>query len=201
MMEDHLWWKTTYDGRRHMMEDDLWCKTTYDGRRPMMEVNLWWKTTYDGRRPKMEDDLWLKTTYDERWPMMEENLWWKTTFDGSKTYDVMKYGVMKYEVMKYDVMKTIPMGGGWLWVKFPFKRFFPTAAVCVARLGDALTTATMWPFFNLSLEHMRCLSCAKCNSFLLIFQALWLSICRAAGFMLRNTNRKFGRKVCHRNII
>ena len=47
-------------------------------------------------------------------------------------YDVMKYGVMKYEVMKYDVMKPIPMGGDCLWVKFPSKRVFPTAAVCAA---------------------------------------------------------------------
>ena len=31
------------------MEDDLWLKTTYDGRRLMMEDELWWKTTYDGR--------------------------------------------------------------------------------------------------------------------------------------------------------
>ena len=47
-------------------------------------------------------------------------------------YDVMKYCVMKYGVMKYEVMKRIPMGGGWLWVKFPFKRVFHTAAVCAA---------------------------------------------------------------------
>ena len=37
MMEDDLWWKTTYDGRRLMIEDDLWWKTTYDGRRLMMK--------------------------------------------------------------------------------------------------------------------------------------------------------------------
>ena len=24
MMEDDLWWKTTYDGRRLILEDDLW---------------------------------------------------------------------------------------------------------------------------------------------------------------------------------
>ena len=27
MMEDNLWWKTTYDGRQIMIEDDLWWKT------------------------------------------------------------------------------------------------------------------------------------------------------------------------------
>ena len=49
MMEDSLWWKTTYDGRQ-LMEDDSWWKTTYDGRRLMMEDDSWCKTTYDGRR-------------------------------------------------------------------------------------------------------------------------------------------------------
>ena len=44
MMEDDLWWKTTYHGRR------LW-KTTYHGRQLMMEDDLWWKATYHGRRP------------------------------------------------------------------------------------------------------------------------------------------------------
>ena len=33
------------------MEDDLWQKTTFDGRRPLMEDNLWRKTTFDRRRP------------------------------------------------------------------------------------------------------------------------------------------------------
>ena len=72
MIEDDLWWKTTYDGRRLMMEDKLWWKTTYDGRRLMMEDtedNLWWKKTYEGRRLMMEDASWWKTTYDGRWPI------------------------------------------------------------------------------------------------------------------------------------
>jgi len=84
MMEDNLWWKTTYDGRRLMMEDDLWWKTTYHGRWLKMEDDLWWKTTYDGRWLMMEDDLWLNTTYDGTQLMMEDNLWWKTTYDGRR---------------------------------------------------------------------------------------------------------------------
>ena len=83
-MEDDLWWKTTYDGRRLMMEDDLWWKMTYDGRRLMMEDDLWWKTTSDGRQLLMEDDLWWKTTYDGRRHMMEDNLCWKTPYDGRR---------------------------------------------------------------------------------------------------------------------
>ena len=38
------------------MEDDLWLKKTFDGRRPLMEDNLWWKTPFDGRPSSMEDD-------------------------------------------------------------------------------------------------------------------------------------------------
>ena len=35
MMEDNLWWKTTFDGRRPLMEDDLRWKTTFYGRQPL----------------------------------------------------------------------------------------------------------------------------------------------------------------------
>ena len=67
------------DGRRPLMEDDLWWNTTFDGRRPLMEDDLWWKTTFDGRQPLMEDNLWWKTTFDWRHSFMEDDLWWKTT--------------------------------------------------------------------------------------------------------------------------
>ena len=50
-------------GRRPLVEDDLWWKTTYVGRRPLVEDDLWWKTTFGGRHPLVEDDLWWKTTY------------------------------------------------------------------------------------------------------------------------------------------
>ena len=53
------------------MEDDLWWKTTFDGRRPSMEDDLWWKMTFDGRQPL--------TSFDWRHPLMEDTLWWKTT--------------------------------------------------------------------------------------------------------------------------
>ena len=99
-MEDDLWRKTTFDGRRPRMarltfvsvcpfmllQNNAFglslCKTTFDGRRPLMEDHLWWKTAFDGRWPLMEDDLWWKTTFDGRRPLMEDPLWWKTTFDG-----------------------------------------------------------------------------------------------------------------------
>ena len=41
-------------------------------------------------------------------------------------------------------------------MKFPFKRIFQTAAVCVACLGDALTTATVWPFFLKRYMNQKC---------------------------------------------
>ena len=66
-MEDHIWWKTTFDGRQAFMEDYLWWKTTFDGRWPLMKDHLWWKMTFDVRWSLMEDNLWCKMTYDGRW--------------------------------------------------------------------------------------------------------------------------------------
>ena len=114
MMEDDLWCKTNYDGRRLMMEDDLWWKTTYDGRQLMMEDNLWWKTTYDRRRLMMEDDLWWKTTYDGRSLMMEDDLWWGMTYDGRRPIP-----------MPIPIPIPILMGEGDYWWSFPSKEFSP----------------------------------------------------------------------------
>ena len=47
--------------------------------------------------------------------MMGDDLWWKKTDTDADT----------------DT-NTNTDGGGWLLVKFPFKRVFPTAAVCAA---------------------------------------------------------------------
>ena len=83
-MEDDLWWKTTFDGRRTLMEDDLWWKMIFDGRQPLMEDNLWWKTVFDGRRPFIEDDFLGKITFEERQPLMEDEgdlvIWRHTKF-------------------------------------------------------------------------------------------------------------------------
>ena len=43
MMEDNLWWKTTFGGRRPLVEDDLWWKMTLGGRQPAVEHDLQWK--------------------------------------------------------------------------------------------------------------------------------------------------------------
>ena len=51
LMEDELWWKTTFDWRWLLMEEDLWWKTSFDGRQPLM------KMTSDGWQTFMEDDL------------------------------------------------------------------------------------------------------------------------------------------------
>ena len=75
-MEDDLWPKTTFDGRRPFTEE------TFDGRGPLTEDDLWRRMTFDGRRPLMEDDFWRRTTFDGRWPLTEDYLWQKTTFDG-----------------------------------------------------------------------------------------------------------------------
>ena len=46
-MEDHLWWKITFDGRRPLMENHL-CWNS-------MENDLWWKMNIYGRPPLIED--------------------------------------------------------------------------------------------------------------------------------------------------
>ena len=69
---------------RPLMEDDLWWKTTYNKRWLLTENNIWQKTTFDRRQPLTEDDLWWKTNFDGRWPLTEEDLLRKTTFDGTQ---------------------------------------------------------------------------------------------------------------------
>ena len=54
LVEDDLWWKTTFVGRRPLLEDDL-----------RWEDDLQWKTTFSGRQPSMEDSLRVKMTQME----------------------------------------------------------------------------------------------------------------------------------------
>ena len=54
MVEDDLWWKTTFGGRRPSVEDDPQWMMTFGRRQPLMEDNPWWKTTFSGTRP-----LWI----------------------------------------------------------------------------------------------------------------------------------------------
>ena len=44
LMEDNLWWKTTFDGRWPLMEDNPLWKMIFNGRWPLMEDKLWWNT-------------------------------------------------------------------------------------------------------------------------------------------------------------
>ena len=67
-----------------MLEDDLWWTTTFGGRRPLVEDHLRWKTPFGGRQPSVEDDLQWKTTFCGRQPLLEDDLHWKTTFRGSR---------------------------------------------------------------------------------------------------------------------
>ena len=90
-LEDDIWWKTTFDGRRHLMEDDLWWKTIFDGRRPLTEDDFWRKTTFERRRPLTGHNPWGKMTFDRRRPSREDNLWWKTTFDGRRPSIGLQY--------------------------------------------------------------------------------------------------------------
>ena len=87
LMEDHLWWKTAFDGRWPLMEDDrLFCKMTF------MDDDLWWRVPSKWwwcsiclrsssflrlseclmSYSFLEDDL-----YGRR-PLMEDHLWWLT---------------------------------------------------------------------------------------------------------------------------
>ena len=75
-MEDDLWWKMTFGGRRPLVEDKLRFKTTFWGRQPLVEDNLCWKTTFGGRQPSVKDDLWWKTTCSGRRPSAEDDLYW-----------------------------------------------------------------------------------------------------------------------------
>ena len=64
------------------MEDDLWWKTTFGGRRPLLEDDLWWKMIFGETRPSLEDDFRWRTTFRGRWPLVEANLQWKGPFGG-----------------------------------------------------------------------------------------------------------------------
>ena len=55
-IEDDFWWKTP------LMEEDLWRKRTFHGRRPLTEDDLGRKTTF-----------WRKTTLDGRQLLTEDN--------------------------------------------------------------------------------------------------------------------------------
>ena len=85
MIEDDLWWKTTFNGRHTSMVEYLSWKTTFDGRQPSLEENLWWKMIFDWRQARqtlMKDYFQWKTTFDGRRPLTEDDLWQKTTFSG-----------------------------------------------------------------------------------------------------------------------
>ena len=56
LLEDNLWRKTTFGGRRPSLEDDFWWKTNYCGRRPLVGDDLRWETTFGGRQLLVEDD-------------------------------------------------------------------------------------------------------------------------------------------------
>ena len=53
-LEDDLWWKMNFSGRRPSVEDYLCWKTTFSGRYPLVEDNLWWKTALGGRQPSVD---------------------------------------------------------------------------------------------------------------------------------------------------
>ena len=85
--------------------------------------HLWDNSQCTGRQPFMEDNCWWKTTFDWRQTLPEDNLWLKTTFDGRQPLleDDLKN---KYSLKMKKIMFLSVLG-----------------------LLDALTTATVWPFF------------------------------------------------------
>merc|ERR1711954_55144 len=56
LVEDDLWWKTTFGEEQPSVKDDLWWKTTFGGRQPLVKDNGWWRITLGRRRPLVEDD-------------------------------------------------------------------------------------------------------------------------------------------------
>ena len=91
-MEDDLWWKTTFDGRRPLTEEAFY------GRWPLMEDNLWWMLTFDGRQPFMEDDLWWKTNFEEEELWFEHGLCWKTNIDRRHSVNKHTFARINYKI-------------------------------------------------------------------------------------------------------
>ena len=101
-MEDYLWPKTSFDGRRPLMENDLRRKTKFDRTQPLMEDTLWGKTTFEGRRPLTEDDFWWRT------PLIEDGLWWRMSFNGWRS------------LMEENIQLKITFDGRRLWTEDDF---------------------------------------------------------------------------------
>ena len=59
LMEDHLWYKKTFDRGRPLADNNFLQKTTFDGR-----------LTFDGGQPLTEGDLRRKTTFNGRRPLI-----------------------------------------------------------------------------------------------------------------------------------
>ena len=84
MVEDDLWWKTTFGGvatskqGRKLRFGMLTVLIIYDQSRCYGRL----KTTFGGRQPSVEDTLWWKTTFGGRQHLVEDDLQWKTTFSG-----------------------------------------------------------------------------------------------------------------------
>ena len=90
-MEDNLWWKTTFSGRRSSVEGNIQWKTTFGERRPSVEDDLCWKTTFGGRRPSVEDDFWWKTTFDGKRPLVKDDLFMQRRLVQNSTF-ILKWG-------------------------------------------------------------------------------------------------------------
>ena len=135
-MEDDLWRKTTFDGRRPRMarltfvslcafmllQNNAFglslCKTTFDGRRPLMEDHLWWKTAFDGRWPLMEDDrLFCKMTFmdDDLWWRVPSKWWWCSICLRSSSFLRLSECLMSYSFLEDDLYGRRPLMEGHLW--------------------------------------------------------------------------------------
>ena len=131
-MEDDLWWKTTFDGRRPWMKEDHWWKTTFEGRWPQREDDFYGrrpKTTFDGGPPLMEDSLWWKMTFDGWWPsickmtFMDDDLWWRvpskwwscSIFLRSPSFLRLSYCLTSYSSLEDDLYGRRPLTEDRLW--------------------------------------------------------------------------------------
>ena len=99
-LNDKLWRKKTFNwGRPLLMEEYLWWKTTFAVRYTLIEYNHW------GRQPMEDVPRWM-TSLEGRWPwpLRGDDFWRKTSFEGN-----ILWGNMKFEG-KQTLRESFPWG-------------------------------------------------------------------------------------------
>ena len=80
-IKDYLGWKMTldrrFDGRWPLIEDNLWWKTTFNGRLPLM------KDTFDWWGPQIIENLW-EDVLQRMTTFHKNDFQWEMNFDGEQ---------------------------------------------------------------------------------------------------------------------